>query len=144
MADNYNHLDQEIQVTLINKPEHLNTSATSPEFIKEKFMNDYSIVFKEELEQMAGNSAENTVEKQLNIRGRFIREHYESNQQFSDLDKIKEAIESNENLWDVPRLKEGCEYAKEMDSAESDDNETEEEASAAREKIEEMMGDEVL
>ena len=50
MADNYNHLDQEIQVTLINKPEHLNTSATSPEFIREKFMNDYSIVFKEELE----------------------------------------------------------------------------------------------
>ena len=93
---------------------------------------------------MAENSAENTVEKQLNIRGRFIREHYESNRQFSDLDKIKEAIVSTENLWDVPRLKEGCEYAKEMDSAESDDNETEEETNAAREKIEEMMGDEVL
>ena len=53
MADNYNHFHHEVEFALINKPEHLNTTATSSEFIRDKFMNDYSLVFKEELEKMA-------------------------------------------------------------------------------------------
>ena len=45
MADNYNHYHNEVEFDLVNKSEHLETSVTSPEFVKDKFMNDYSLVF---------------------------------------------------------------------------------------------------
>ena len=80
---------------------------------------------------------------QLNIRGRFIKEHYEANLQFSEYDSLKKAIESTENLWDVPRLKEYWERTKEFDPVESDDDE-EEEFQEEIDRIGQMLGQDVL
>ena len=67
-------------------------------------MNDYSILFKNELEEMASEKEKNSVEKQLNIWGRFIREHYEANSELVSIEKIKEAIKAKLNIWDIPWL----------------------------------------
>ena len=143
MGDNFNHYHYNVQDTLINKPEHLAATAESPEFIMEKYMNNYSILFQQELLELAKNASGKSVDMQLNIRGRFIKEHYEANLQFSEYDSLKKAIESTENLWDVPRLKEHWERTKEFDPVESDDDE-EEEFSEEMDRIGQMLGQDVL
>ena len=80
---------------------------------------------------------------QLNIRGRFIKEHYEANLQFSEYDSLKKAIEDSLFLWDVPRLKEYWERTKEFDPVESDDDE-EEEFQEEIDRIGQMLGQDVL
>ena len=109
----------------------------------EKYMNNYSILFQQELLELAKNASGKSVDMQLNIRGRFIKEHYEANLQFSEYDSLKKAIESTENLWDVPRLKEYWERTKEFDPVESDDDE-EEEFQEEIDRIGQMLGQDVL
>ena len=42
-------------------------------------MNDYSILFGEELKSLAENSESETTAKESNIKGRFVRENYLEN-----------------------------------------------------------------
>ena len=125
MGDNFNHYHYFVQDALINKQEHLATKAGSPDFIMERFMNNYSILFQQELLELAKNPSPQSVEMQLNIRGRFIKEHYQSNLKFSEYESIKKAMDTTENLWDVPILKEFWERVKEFDLVESDEDEDE-------------------
>ena len=79
MGDNLNHYHYHVQDSIINKPEHLATTADSHDFIMDKYMDNYSILFQQELLELAKNGSAKAVEMQLNIRGRFIKEHYQAN-----------------------------------------------------------------
>ena len=57
MGDNFNHYHYYVQDALINKPEHLATTAGSPDFIMERYMNNYSILFQQELLELAKNAS---------------------------------------------------------------------------------------
>ena len=52
-------------------------------------MNDYSLVFQEELKEMEEIKEKINVEHQLNIKGRVWWENYAANEQLLSLDAIK-------------------------------------------------------
>jgi hypothetical protein len=69
MADNLNHADVTIIFEIITKSLHLEADEKSNYFTKTKYMNDYSVLFKEE------DFAK--TKDPRNITGRFNRENFE-------------------------------------------------------------------
>ena len=64
---------------------HLDISEVSTYFTKTKYMNDYSMVFEEELKKLEGDDSEAAKLKRMNIVGRFNKENYEANKRFTSV-----------------------------------------------------------
>ena len=64
---------------------HLDISEESAYFTKTKYMNDYSMVFEEELKKLEGDDSEAAKLKRMNIVGRFNKENYEANKRFTSV-----------------------------------------------------------
>ena len=79
MADNYNHSHFAIEYMVISKPMILEPKKTETIFDKNLIMNDYSFIFRKELQELEKDINQfEAVEKELNIKGRFNRERFEA------------------------------------------------------------------
>ena len=87
MADNFNHSDVTVVQEIVHKPNHLFADPSSKYFTKTKFMNNYSICFD-------AGEYESDEFKVKNVKGRYSRGNYRTNQQFKDVDKVKAALNS--------------------------------------------------
>ena len=85
MGDNMNHSHVTVVQEIVNKPLHLKGEVESNYFQKTKFMNDYSVIF--------GDYEGETALERINIKGRFIRENFEANQQYSSTDSYMTALQ---------------------------------------------------
>ena len=85
-------------------------------------MNDYSINFDEE--EYADDH-----ERTVNVKGRYNRDNFAANRQFSSVEKTKNALNSGIQLWDVPCIRET--YA--------EDNDTEEDEAKLKMELEDYL-----
>ena len=76
-------------------------------------MNDYSVCF--ELSEYEGDEA-----RTKNVKGRFSRRNYFSNQQFGSIEKFKAALNAGIQLWDVPCIRD--QYTEDNDTEEDSDS----------------------
>ena len=111
MADNHNHSDVTVVQEIVHKGMHLVADRTSQYFTKTKYMNDYTICFDE------ADYADDR-ERTINVKGRYNKDNFESNKQFTSIPRIKDSLQSGMQLWDVPCIRE----------AYNEDNDTEEES----------------
>ena len=112
MADNLNHS----HITVVNETINLELQRygddNSKYYTKDKFMNDYSVLFEEE-------NIENEQQK-ANIIGRFNRERYNINIQKYSLENWKKELEERQ-IWDVTYK--GEDYEEDNDTSEEEDEE---------------------
>ena len=92
-------------------------------------MNDYSINFDE------GEYADDH-ERTVNVKGRYNRDNFAANRQFSSVEKTKNALNSGIQLWDVPCIRET--YAEDNDTEEDEEDE-ELEAGGEKSKLLDML-----
>ena len=79
-------------------------------------MNDYSISFER-------SEYESDEARTKNVKGRYSRRNYFSNQQFSSIEKFKGALNAGIQLWDVPCIRDF--YTEDNDTDEDSDSEEE-------------------
>ena len=116
MADNCNHSDVTVVQEIVNKPMHLEADTDSSYFTRTKYMNDYSVCF--DRSEYEGDEA-----RTKNVKGRYSRRNYFSNQQFASIEKFKAALNAGIQLWDVPCIRD--QYTEDNDTEEDSDSEEE-------------------
>ena len=79
MADNYNHSHFSIEYMVISKPDILDPKKTTTLEEKNVIMNDYSFIFRKELQELyQEKDLLLAAKKEFNIKGRFNRDLFES------------------------------------------------------------------
>lgn len=137
MADNCNHSDVTVVQEIVHRQMHLSAERDSQYFTKTKFMNDYSLMFDE-----ADYEGDET--RTVNVKGRFNKANYESNRQFTAIDKIKNALDQGMQIWDVPCIRETYTEDNDTEEDEESDDEDQEESKQNQDllnKLHNMLGD---
>ena len=115
---------------------HLEIDEENSYFTKTKYMNDYSMVFTEELEKLEGDESEAAKLKKLNIKGRFNHENYEANKRFSSIEAFQEQVDSGIQLWDIAAIRD--KYTEDNDTDDEQSSE-EEDDGTEQQKLLRMM-----
>ena len=116
-ADNCNHQDVTVVQEIIHKGLHLIAPRKSAYFTKTKYMNDYTINYEE-------SDYANDPIKTANVKGRYNKQNFEENKQFTSIQKMKDALQAGIQLWDVPCIRET--YTEDNDTEEDDESDEEE------------------
>ena len=109
MADNFNHKNVSVIWELVNEDLHIKGDHTGPYYAEQKFMNDFSPLFKDkEPYQNAIKDAKTEEEKEKvkrNLYGHFDRDLYNQNTRNYGLKTWLELSETKD-IWYIPFIQE--------------------------------------
>ena len=93
MADNFNHSNVVDALHVVsNGPMHLEPDRESTYFTKEKYMNNYELIFEED--------------DKAKVSGRFNREQFEKNQDRISMDRVRKRIDERKvPFWEVEYIR---------------------------------------
>lgn len=136
MADNLNHSSVDITYEVISTQFHLQGPSNPKYYRVNKFMNDYSHIFKK-----LNISTEVNGQPNINIYGRFNRKLYEMNQQSLSIENIRANLALTKHIWELPFYHD--DYFEDNDTSD-EDSEEEEDDYSKRLKILDKHGNETV
>ena len=114
MADNLNHSSVDVSNEMVSKLKHLEKQQSLSYYRIGKFLNDYSSIFSED----------QIKENPLNVKGRFNREVFKTNQQALSVKNIRASLKVGKQIWEVPFFKDT--FFEDNDSDDEDESSSDE------------------